>query len=61
MKYRLSNRPESEIRNLFLGGDGAGVNRGLVQASSAGLIGADEILRREGKIREPIRVSDQHL
>jgi len=61
LKYKLSNRLESEIRNLFLVGDGAGVTRGLVQASSSGLIVADEILRREGKIREPIRVSDQHL
>ena len=35
------------IRNLFTIGDGAGVTRGLVQASVSGLIAAEEIVRRE--------------
>jgi len=35
------------IRNLFTIGDGAGVTRGLVQASVSGLIAAEEIVKRE--------------
>jgi uncharacterized protein len=34
------------VPNLFAAGDGAGVTRGLVQASASGLIVAREILRR---------------
>lgn len=39
---------ETEIGNLFAVGDGAGVSRGLVQASASGVIAAREILRRSG-------------
>ena len=35
-------------KNLFMIGDGAGVTRGLVQASASGLLAAREILRRTG-------------
>lgn len=35
------------IRNLFTIGDGAGVTRGLVQASVSGMIAAEEIVKRE--------------
>jgi hypothetical protein len=45
---KLTPHLESEIENLFLIGDGAGVTRGLVQASASGLIAAREILRRTG-------------
>lgn len=46
--YRLllSSCLESEIANLFAVGDGAGVTRGLVQASASGLLVAEEICRR---------------
>ncbi len=37
---------ETEIKNLFAVGDGAGVSRGLIQASASGVIAAREILRR---------------
>ncbi|MDP3051352.1 MAG: FAD-dependent oxidoreductase, partial [Eubacteriales bacterium] len=37
---------ETKIKNLFAAGDGAGVTRGLVQASAAGVVAAREILRR---------------
>jgi uncharacterized FAD-dependent dehydrogenase len=37
---------ETEIKNLFTCGDGAGVSRGLVEASASGVIAAREILRR---------------
>ncbi len=43
----LSKCLETKIRNLFTIGDGAGVTRGLVQASASGVIVAREILRRE--------------
>jgi len=36
-----------KIRNLFTIGDGAGVTRGLVQASVSGVIAAEEITKRE--------------
>lgn len=60
-KYRLNGSLESEIKNLFLVGDGAGVTRGLVQASSSGLITANEILRREEKLEGLITISNQQL
>ncbi|MFZ5631756.1 MAG: NAD(P)/FAD-dependent oxidoreductase [Bacillota bacterium] len=45
---RLSLSPclETHIRNLFATGDGAGVTRGLAQASAAGVLVAGEIARR---------------
>lgn len=42
----LSPDLETGVRNLFAAGDGAGVTRGLVQASASGLVAAREILRR---------------
>lgn len=44
----LSDCLETKIRNLFTAGDGAGVTRGLIQASVSGVIVAREILKREG-------------
>lgn len=46
-RLQLSNCLETKIRNLFTIGDGAGVTRGLVQASASGVIVAREIMRRE--------------
>jgi uncharacterized FAD-dependent dehydrogenase len=46
-RLQLSNSLETKIHNLFTIGDGAGVTRGLVQASASGLIVAKEILKRE--------------
>ncbi len=45
-RLKLSRDLETEVHNLFAAGDGAGVTRGLVQASASGLIAAREILRR---------------
>ena len=45
-RLRLSRDLETEVANLFAAGDGAGVTRGLVQASASGLVVAREILRR---------------
>lgn len=42
----LSPQLSTKIKNLFAAGDGAGVTRGLVQASISGVIAAREILKR---------------
>ncbi|MDD5590802.1 MAG: FAD-dependent oxidoreductase [Dehalococcoidales bacterium] len=42
----LSPGLETEVSNLFAAGDGAGVSRGLIQASASGVIAAREILKR---------------
>ncbi len=47
-RLALSQSLESEIQNLFAAGDGAGVTRGLVQASASGVVVAREILKRAG-------------
>ncbi len=46
--YRLKLSPslETEVRNMFSVGDGAGVSRGLIQASASGVVAAREILKR---------------
>jgi uncharacterized FAD-dependent dehydrogenase len=46
MQLKLTNDLETETSNLFAVGDGAGVSRGLVQASVSGVIAAREILKR---------------
>ncbi|MDQ7786627.1 MAG: FAD-dependent oxidoreductase [Thermodesulfovibrionales bacterium] len=43
---KLSGSLETDIRNLFAIGDGAGVSRGLIQASASGIVAAREIARR---------------
>jgi uncharacterized FAD-dependent dehydrogenase len=45
-RLALTNSLETQIRNLFAAGDGAGITRGLVQASVSGVITAREILNR---------------
>jgi uncharacterized FAD-dependent dehydrogenase len=47
-RLSLASNLETQIRNLFAAGDGAGVTRGVVQASAAGIVAAREILHREG-------------
>jgi hypothetical protein len=46
MRPKLSEVLETEIANLFAVGDGAGVTRGLIQASASGILAAREISRR---------------
>ena len=46
-RLELTSCLESRIKNLFAIGDGAGVTRGLIQASVSGVIAAREILKRE--------------
>ena len=44
----LSQNLESEVKNMFAAGDGAGVTRGLIQASASGVVAARGILNRAG-------------
>ncbi|MBA4373530.1 MAG: FAD-dependent oxidoreductase [Thermodesulfovibrio sp.] len=46
MQLKLTNRLETEIKNVFAAGDGPGVSRGLIQASASGVVAAREILGR---------------
>jgi len=48
-RLQLTNSLETKIKNLFTIGDGAGITRGLIQASASGVIAAKEIMRREQK------------
>ena len=48
-RMQLNNKLETKIPNFFAIGDGAGITRGLVQASAAGVTVGREILVREGK------------
>lgn len=46
-RLELSDCLETRISNLFAIGDGAGISRGLIQASVSGVIVADEIIKRK--------------
>ena len=52
-RLKLTPCLETEIGNIFAAGDGAGVSRGLVQASASGIVAAREILKRSGKKSSP--------
>lgn len=43
---KLSNTFETEMKGLYVGGDGAGVTRGLAQASACGIVIARDILNK---------------
>lgn len=46
LRLKLSDTLETERKNLFAAGDGAGVTRGIMHASVSGIIAAREILCR---------------
>jgi len=46
LRLELTEDLETEVHNLFAVGDGAGVSRGLVQASACGLVAGQEVLKR---------------
>jgi uncharacterized FAD-dependent dehydrogenase len=52
-RLKLTPCLETEVRNMFAAGDGAGVTRGLVQASASGIVAAREILKRSGRKPSP--------
>ena len=45
-RIELSPEMETGVRNLFTIGDGAGVTRGLLQASASGIVAARAIAER---------------
>jgi hypothetical protein len=45
-RISLSKHLESEVKNLFVIGDGAGITRGLLQASVCGMVAGKEIAKR---------------
>jgi uncharacterized FAD-dependent dehydrogenase len=45
-RLQLGPGLETEVHNMFATGDGAGVSRGLIQASASGVVAAREILGR---------------
>ncbi|RLI54555.1 MAG: FAD-dependent oxidoreductase [Candidatus Thorarchaeota archaeon] len=52
-RLRLNKHLETEVKNLYAAGDGAGITRGLMQASVSGVLAARDILRKEGvSVRE---------
>lgn len=46
MRLKLTPSLETELKNLFTIGDGAGVTRGIIQASISGIIAAREVVNR---------------
>ena len=46
LRPRLTGSLETEVKNLFAAGDGAGVTRGILQASVSGVMAAREVLKR---------------
>jgi uncharacterized FAD-dependent dehydrogenase len=51
LRPQLSPVLETEVRNMFAVGDGAGVSRGLSLASASGVVAAREILSRKRALR----------
>jgi len=47
-QLKLGPTLETEVANLFAAGDGAGVSRGMMQASISGVVAAREIMKRTG-------------
>jgi len=45
----VNNKFETKIKNLYVGGDGAGITRGLAQAGASGVWVARDIIEKEGK------------
>ncbi|MGQ9676724.1 MAG: NAD(P)/FAD-dependent oxidoreductase [Chloroflexota bacterium] len=45
-RLKLTPNLETQVGNLFAAGDGAGVTRGLIQASASGILAAREVIRR---------------
>lgn len=45
----LSADLETQVKNLYAIGDGAGITRGLIQASASGILAAEAIARRLGR------------
>ncbi len=49
-RLKLNEQLETQVENLYAAGDGAGITRGLMQASVSGVLVARDILRKEGVV-----------
>lgn len=47
MKFDVSNDMETNLNNLFVAGDGAGLSRGIVASAATGIIAARGIMKKE--------------
>jgi Uncharacterized FAD-dependent dehydrogenases len=47
-KIEVNNRFETPVMNLYAIGDGAGITRGLMQASVTGIVVARDIVSKQG-------------
>jgi uncharacterized FAD-dependent dehydrogenase len=56
-RLAVSERLESKVENLFFVGDGAGITRGLLQASVSGLLAGREVAKRLKRPGETPRLS----
>ncbi len=45
-RLNVNNNLETKIKNLYTGGDGAGITRGLMQASVSGIVIARDIIKK---------------
>jgi hypothetical protein len=45
-RIEVNSEMETKIKNLFVIGDGAGITRGLLQASASGILAAEAIARK---------------
>ena len=48
-KVKVKNNFETEVKNFYTIGDGAGITRGLMQASVTGIVVARDIAGRQQK------------
>ncbi len=51
-RLKVNNELETRISNLYTGGDGAGITRGLMQASASGIVIARSILKKIGQLSD---------
>ena len=54
LKLSLNERLETSVKGLYAAGDGAGVTRGVIQASASGLVSARSIIEDIHKINSKI-------
>jgi hypothetical protein len=48
MKIGVDDNMETNVPNLFVAGDGAGLSRGIVTAAATGILAARGIIKKSG-------------
>jgi hypothetical protein len=61
VKARVNRELETNIKNLFVAGDGVGLSRGMNVAAATGVIAARSILYREGIDVEKLLEEQKHI